>query len=87
MVKRLVPRALQKLKKKGEFSRDGFRELCSMHEQVLSNISLAANVLISDDLESAIQLLEENTECAARQRSSRQKHPSRLQAGAQISLE
>ena len=58
-----------------------------MHEQVLSNISLAANVLISDDLESARLLLEEKTECAARERSSRKKHLSRLQAGAQISFE
>ena len=58
-----------------------------MHEQVLSNISLAANVLISDDLESARLLLEEKTECAARERSNRKKHLSRLQAGAQISFD
>ena len=87
VVKRLVPRAMQKSKKKVEFSHDGFHELCSMHEQVLSNISLAANVLISDDLESARLLLEEKTECAVRERSSRKKHLSRLQAGEQISFD
>jgi phosphate:Na+ symporter len=54
---------------------------------VLSNISLAANVLISDDLESAQLLLEEKTECAVRERSSRKKHLNRLQAGEQISFD
>ncbi|PHR85791.1 MAG: Na/Pi cotransporter, partial [Blastopirellula sp.] len=86
VVKRLVPRALQKTKDGVQFSSDGFRELIGMHEQVLSNISLAANVLISDDLESARLLLEEKTECARRERSSRKKHLSRLQKGAQISF-
>ena len=87
VVKRLVPRALQKSKEKVQFSRDGFRELCDLHEQVLSNFSLASNVLISEDLESARLLLEEKTEYASRERSSRKNHLIRLQAGAEISFE
>lgn len=44
-------------------------------------------MLVSDDLESARLLLEEKKECSARERSSRKKHLSRLQTGAQISFE
>ncbi|WP_371229851.1 Na/Pi cotransporter family protein [Roseovarius sp. 2305UL8-3] len=87
VVKRLVPRAMQKSKEQVKFSKEGFGELCRLHEQVLSNVSLAANVLISDDLESARLLLEEKTECAVNERTSREKHLGRLQSGAQISFE
>lgn len=87
VVKRLVPRAMQKFKKRLQFSDEGLRELCDMHGQVLSNFSLAANVLVSDDLESAQLLLEEKRECAARERSNRKKHLCRLQTGAQVSFD
>lgn len=81
IVKRLVPRAIQMEHENLKFSSDGLQELQELHEALIANLSLAANVLISDDLESARILLEEKGEMARRERRSRKRHLKRLTYG------
>lgn len=65
----------------GGFSEEGWRELQTMHENIVANIKLASNVLISDDLESARLLNMEKTEIKRAERDSRKNHFKRLQSG------
>ena len=58
-----------------------------MHERLLANMTLAFNVLVSDDVESARLLLEEKNEMTRLERSSRKKHLKRLSEGAKISFD
>ena len=69
------------------FSDEGWLELQQMHENILANIKLASNVLISDDLESARMLNMEKTEIKHAERRSRKRHFKRLQSGMAESLE
>ena len=68
------------------FSDEGWLELQQMHANILSNIKLASNVLISDDLESARMLNMEKTEIKHAERRSRKRHFKRLQSGTAESL-
>jgi phosphate:Na+ symporter len=70
----------------GRFSEDGWSELRGMHENVLANMKLASNVLISEDLESARVLNMEKTEIKRAERDSRKRHFKRLQGGEQHSF-
>ncbi len=70
-----------------KFSKEGWKELETMHRGILSNLKLASNVLISDDLESARLLNLEKTEIKRAERESRQRHLKRLQDGSRTSLE
>jgi phosphate:Na+ symporter len=63
------------------FSEEGWTELRGMHENVLANMKLASNVLISGDLESARLLNMEKTEIKRAERDSRKRHFKRLQDG------
>ncbi len=74
-------------KKKISFSKSGWLELTRIHEDILANLKLASNVLISDDLESARLLSLEKTEIKRMERESRKKHLKRLQSGTQESFE
>ncbi|AVO37641.1 Na/Pi cotransporter family protein [Pukyongiella litopenaei] len=87
VVKRLVPRALQKARDGVKLSAAGMAELRQMHENVMANFHLAANVLVSEDLESARLLLVEKTEMTGRERRSRKKHLKRLSRGETLSLD
>ena len=73
-------------KEGGAFSKEGWSELQQMHENILANIKLASNVLISDDLESARLLNMEKTEFKRAERESRKKHYRRLQSGQEQSF-
>lgn len=87
IAKRILPLAQEKAKKELRFSPEGWSELLSMHESVMANMRLASNVLVSDDLESARLLIEEKTEIARLERTSRRRHLKRLAAGESISFE
>lgn len=69
------------------FSAEGMREIEAIHERMLDNMSLASNVLMSEDIESARLLLEEKREMERLERSSRKKHLNRLSKGAAVSFE
>ncbi|MEP2027723.1 MAG: Na/Pi cotransporter family protein [Paracoccaceae bacterium] len=87
IVKRLLPLAKEKSDKRIKFSAAGREELVKIHERVMSNMSLAFNVLVSDDLESARLLLEEKSEMTRMERKSRKRHLQRLSEGTQTSFE
>ncbi|MGB7242531.1 MAG: Na/Pi cotransporter family protein [Sulfitobacter sp.] len=86
IVKRLLPLAQEKADKKIRLSRAGFAELTAINDQVEANLRMAANVLISSDVETARLLLEEKAEMARMERASRKKHLRRLSAGDADSL-
>ncbi len=87
VVKRLLTLAEEKANLSIKFSKAGREELIAIHERILTNMTLAANVLISDDLESARLLLEEKNEMTRLDRLSRKKHLKRLSDGAEISFD
>ncbi|WP_205738083.1 Na/Pi cotransporter family protein [Granulosicoccus antarcticus] len=70
-----------------KFSGEGQAELTKMHEEILSNFKLAANVLISNDPENARLLSLEKTEIKRVERQSRKRHLKRLQNGLTESFE
>lgn len=85
--KRLTILADEMRKTKAHFSAEGLKELEAMHEAILSNLKLASNVLISDDLESARLLSLEKTELKRAEARSRKRHLKRLQTGSAESFE
>ncbi len=85
--KRLLTIAQDKSEEGIRLSRDGGDELLAMHERVLSNLSLAMNLLVSNDLEIARLLLEEKAELDHLERSSRKKHLKRLSKGSAVSFD
>ncbi|WP_336509511.1 Na/Pi cotransporter family protein [Ruegeria lacuscaerulensis] len=68
-------------------SKEGQCELLQMHENILTNFKLSADVLISADPESARLLCLEKAEIKRAERDSRKKHLQRLQNGRVESLE
>lgn len=87
VAKRFLVLAQQKNTHNLRFSKAGSDELTKMHDQITLNMNLAANVLISGDLESARLLLEEKNEITRVERSSRRKHLKRLADGSGVSFE
>ncbi len=87
VAKRLTVLAGEMRAKGSSFSQEGWSELVHMHESILSNMKLASNVLISDDLESARLLSLEKTEIKRVERDSRKRHLRRLQHGTTESFE
>ena len=85
--KQLLTLAQEKSDDGVRFSRAGSEELKGMHEHLMSNLSLAMNLLVSIDLESARLLLEEKTEMVRQERSSRKKHLKRLNQGSAVSFD
>lgn len=85
--KRLMQLAANKSKNQIRFSAAGWIELQRMHEKVVANMTLAFDVLISEDLESARLLMEEKNQMARTERQSRKKHLKRIRNGEEASLE
>jgi len=85
--RRLMPLAKEKGAKRIELSADGWAELQALQERVLDNMTLAFNVLVSDDIESARLLIEEKAEMKLQERKSRKKHLNRLRKGLEQSFE
>lgn len=85
--KQLLTLAQEKSEDGVRLSRAGTEELNAMHERLMWNLSLAMNLLVSNDLESARLLLEEKTEMVRHERSSRKKHLKRLSEGSAVSFD
>ncbi|MCB1365816.1 MAG: Na/Pi cotransporter family protein [Rhodobacteraceae bacterium] len=60
------------------FSEDGWRDLNDFHDCVLSNTQLALNVLLTGDVESARQLLEEKVRIRELEQKMQIRHLARL---------
>lgn len=85
--KNLMVQAGVKKRDNLRFSEAGRAEMEALHERVMNNMSLAMNVLVSEDIESARLLLSEKAELAALERKSRKKHLKRLREGDERSFD
>jgi len=85
--KRLMGLAKEKGTKRVKLSDDGWAELRALSERVQANMTLAFNVLVSEDIESARLLVEEKAEMKLQERKSRKKHLNRLRKGLEQSFE
>ena len=85
--KQLLVLAQEKAEQGVMLSRDGSAELEEMHAQMMTNLSLAMNLLISGDMEHARLMLEEKTEMVRHERASRKKHLKRLSNGSAVSFD
>lgn len=87
VAKIMIPLAHQKNRESLTFSPQGRDELTELHKQVVANMHLALNVLISGDINSARQLIEEKDRIRAQERNSNDQHLRRLQIGSVVSIE
>ncbi len=69
-----------------QFSDKGRKELLNLHARVMDNIQLALNVLISEDLESARQLVDEKEKMRRLEQRSYDRHMKRLGEGNKLSI-
>lgn len=87
IAKHLLPLAKEKSRDGLKFSKAGWDELVSIHERVISNMNLAFNALVYEDIEYARLLMAEKNEMSAQERKSRKKHLKRLREGLETSFE
>lgn len=87
VARQLLRVADQKSERRITFSQSGWQELTDLHARVLANMQLALNVLVSEDAESARQLVAEKDEVGLMERRSMEKHFARLRAGDPNSFE
>jgi len=87
VAKGLLPLAQAKSRDRLKFSEPGRIELVQLHERLMANMTLASNVLLSEDIESARLLIEEKNEMTAHERKSRRRHLKRLRDGTEESFE
>lgn len=85
--KNLYKLALERCETRLTFSTEGWRELTDLHAQVLANIQLALNVLVSGDRESARELIREKERMRDLELRSQNLHLRRLQSGSVESVE
>lgn len=87
VAKQLIKLAEQKYGQNIKFSDQGWQELTDLHARVLGNMQLSLNVLVSQDRDSARQLIEEKDEIGAFERESIARHLTRLRTGSATSRE
>jgi phosphate:Na+ symporter len=68
------------------FSPTGWRELAELHSQVVENMQLARNVLVTRDLQQARKLIVEKTRMREAVAASQRQHMQRLKDGTEASL-
>ncbi|MCR8726646.1 Na/Pi cotransporter family protein [Frigidibacter sp. ROC022] len=69
------------------FSEDGWRDLTDFHDCVLSNAQLALNVLMTNDADSARQLVEEKDRIRQLEQTLQARHFARLRSRNPVSIE
>lgn len=87
VAKNLLLLAEERARKKWRFSDEGWSELRDLHQRLLENMHLALNVLVSQDLPSARQLVVEKERMRELARISHDRHLKRLQTGTPESIE
>jgi phosphate:Na+ symporter len=87
VAKNLLLLAEERAQKKWRFSDEGWSELSDLHQRLLENMHLALNVLVSQDLPSARQLVVEKEKMRELARASHDRHLKRLQSGTPESIE
>lgn len=69
------------------FSPEGWRELCDFHDRVLSNVQLSLNVLMTNGVDAARQLVEEKEAVRDVEQELQRRHLERLRKGSTDSIE
>lgn len=69
------------------FSVQGWQELAELHEQVVNNMHLSSNTLVSGNLAFARRLVEEKDRIRQLEQQSNQQHYQRLRSGTPASIE
>jgi len=87
IAKNLLLLAEERAEKNWRFSDEGWAELTALHERVVENMHLAFNVLVSQDLPSARQLVAEKERMRGLSKLTHQRHLKRLQSGTRESIE
>ncbi|WP_457588526.1 Na/Pi cotransporter family protein [Ensifer canadensis] len=87
VAKNLLVLAEERREKNCRFSSEGWAELIELHTQVVENMHLSLNVLISQDLPSARQLVLEKEKMREMARHTHDRHLRRLQSGTPESIE
>jgi phosphate:Na+ symporter len=87
VAKNLLVLAEERADKNCRFSSEGWAELVELHTQVVENMHLSLNVLISQDLPSARQLVLEKERMREMARYTHDRHLRRLQSGTLESIE
>ena len=87
IVRNMLVHVRKKLERGLTFTPEGWRELSSLHRQVLANARLAFNVLVSRDAETARQLVHEKDRLRAAEKETSRLHFERLREGTAKSLE
>ncbi|SFT84779.1 Na/Pi cotransporter family protein [Mesorhizobium sp. YR577] len=87
IAKNLLVLAAERSEKNLNFSKEGWAEMTDLHARVAENMQLALNVLISNDLAAARQLVAEKERIRTQERQSHEQHLRRLQSGKMESIE
>ena len=87
VAKNLLVLAGERAERNLRFSKEGWAELTELHERLVENMHLALNVLVSNDLPSARQLVVEKERMRVLERRSHNSHLVRLQSGTPESIE
>ncbi|PIE14890.1 MAG: Na+/Pi-cotransporter [Rhodobacterales bacterium] len=85
--KNLLPIARKINNKKLKFSPEGWRDLCDFHDQVLSNLQLALNVMMISGVDAARHLVEEKETVREVEQRLQLRHLERLRTGNPNSVE
>lgn len=77
----LMDMAADKINNHQTFSKEGFEEISQMHATVMTNLQLAQNVFMSEDIKMARRLYEGKGEFRLREAQASKNHFERLRAG------
>ncbi len=86
ITKDLMRLAADTRKRRLAFSAEGWNELNAIHTRVLANMQLAMNVLVSEDVTSAAQLVREKETIRRMEQDSHDRHLARLARAAPESI-
>ncbi len=83
----LLPSAQKKIKRRLEFSEEGWAELKDMHARVVEQLRLGINVFMSRDIALARRLLVEKEKFRDLEREAGERHLDRLRGGEAATIE
>lgn len=87
IAKNLLPLAESKNRECLTFSEQGWEELVELHKQIITNMHLSFNTLISNNQSFARRLIEEKDRIRHLEQKSNEQHYQRLQSGTPDSIE
>ncbi|MBN7776100.1 MULTISPECIES: Na/Pi cotransporter family protein [Nitratireductor] len=87
IVRNMLAHVEKKMERGVEFTEEGWRELASFHASVLANARLAFNLLVTQDTETARELVMEKDRLRDVEKETSQRHFERLRQGTEQSVE